>query len=44
LCLNFLLLNPSFHIIKDKNNKNKHGHFQGTKGTYSRQVCTTFAG
>jgi hypothetical protein len=32
LCLNLLLLNPNFHIIEDKKNKNKCGHFQGTQG------------
>jgi hypothetical protein len=30
--LNLLLLNPNFHIIEDKKNKNKRGHFQGTQG------------
>jgi hypothetical protein len=43
LCSSFflLLLNPNFHIIEDKTNKNKSGHFQGTQGTYSRLARTT---
>ena len=43
LCLNLKKKNPNFHIIKDKMNKNKSGHFQRTQGTYLRTVRTTSA-
>jgi len=38
LCLIFFLLNPNFHIIEDKKNKNKCGHLQGTHVTFSRPM------
>jgi hypothetical protein len=40
----FFLLNPNFHIIQVKKNKNKSGHFQGTQGIYLRLVRMTSVG
>jgi len=40
----FFLLNPNFHIIEDKKNKNKCGHLQGTHVTFSRPMRPPSAG